>query len=109
MHGIITFLIIEFLTVFKYIREQVFKPETIKFFFRETGIIPLNANKIIRSLREKAREREILFRRVVNPAGLPVILFPLFSIIESRSEYITPRKIADIDALGIHIHDFLVQ
>jgi hypothetical protein len=112
MYGATTFPIIEFLTVFKHIREQAFKPETIKSSFRETGIVPLNANKIIEPLRKKAREREILFRRVVNPARPLITPSPLSSnlaIIEPRSEYITPRKIADINAFRTHIHGLLVQ
>jgi hypothetical protein len=55
MHKVITFPVIEFFIVFKHIRDQAFKPETVKSSFRETGIILLNAAKVVGPLREKFR------------------------------------------------------
>jgi hypothetical protein len=116
MHGATTFPIIEFLTVFKHIRDQAFKPEIVKSSFRETGIVPLNAAKVIKPLREKFRQIDIP-RRVINPAaGPPQTPLSLsfnppssLAFIEPRLEYITPRKVHEIDALGTHIYGLLVQ
>ena len=116
MHEATTFPVVEFLTVFKHIRDQAFKLETVKSSFRETGIVPLNAAKVVGPLREKSRQIDVP-RRVINPAAEPPQTpSPLPSnppsspaFIEPRIEYTTPRKVHEIDALGTHIHGLLVQ
>ena len=101
--GTTTFPVVEFFNAFEYIRSQAFKPETVRSAFERTGIYPINASKVVASLRAQIA---VTARLLSDPISTPLSSPP--SIV-SEIEYITPHKIAEIDALGTHIYELMMQ
>jgi hypothetical protein len=100
--GVITFPVVEFFNAFEYIRSQAFKSEIVRSAFEKTGIYLIDVSKVVASLRAQISVAAILLS---DPIFAP-LSSPL-SIV-SEIEYITPYKIAEIDALGTHIHGLIM-
>src|SRR6266536_108590 len=83
--GATTFPVVEFFNAFEYIRSQTFKPETVRSAFERTGIYPINASKIVASLRAQI---VVTVRLLSDPISAPLSSPP--SIV-SEIEYITPH------------------
>jgi hypothetical protein len=101
--GATKFPLVEFFSAFGYIRAQAFKRETIISAFEQTGIYPLNTEKVIGPLRAK-QETAMRAHQISNPASDPAPSSPI-----SEVEYTTPQKVADVESSITHIHGLMIQ
>jgi hypothetical protein len=101
--GVTAFPVVEFFNAFEYIRSQAFKPEIVRSAFERIGIYLIDVFKVVAPLRA---QMAVTARLLSDPISAPLSSPPF---IVSEIEYITPHKIAEIDALGIHIHGLMMQ
>ncbi len=94
------FPVVEFFETYSYIREQAFKRDTIISAFEKTGIYPYNPNKIVIPIREK---QQTAVRPITPPPPASLSSPPPSSSPPSESQYITPRKITEIETIETHI------